>query len=109
MLVFSPPRLAALPDRQATFVLYKLAVNQPSPQWSLFLRVRYSTLTVNILRYTVNIRNATFGDLLCVITAEQVVTERTLFAMDPLLRFLVLRVLNVVGALSNYKRFIINQ
>ena len=55
--IFSPPRLAALPDRQATFVLYKLAVNQPSPQWSLFLRVRYSTLTVNIPRYTVNIRN----------------------------------------------------
>ena len=57
----------------------------------------------------VNIRNATFGDFLCVITAEQVVTEITLFAMAPLLRFMVLRVLNVVGALSNYKRFIINQ
>lgn len=31
--------LAAIPDRQATFVLFKLIVNQPSPQWSLFLRV----------------------------------------------------------------------
>ena len=32
-------RLAALPDRQATFLLYKLMVNQPSANWPLFLRV----------------------------------------------------------------------
>lgn len=46
--------LAALPDRQATFVLYKLVVNQPSPQWSLFLRAllsRNARLPVTIVKY----------------------------------------------------------
>lgn len=38
-LLFLLTSLAALPDRQATFVLFKLIVNQPAPQWSLFLRV----------------------------------------------------------------------
>jgi len=38
-LGFRFSRLAALPDRQATFLLYKLMVNQPSANWPLFLRV----------------------------------------------------------------------
>lgn len=88
MLIFSSPRLAALPDRQATFVLYKLTVNQPSPQWSLFLRVRYSTLysflilTVIILRYTVNIRNLKRQFcLFCVSIGEHVITDITAFTL----------------------------
>lgn len=47
-------RLAALTDRQATFVLYKLVVNQPSPKWPLFLQAllsRNARLPVTIVKY----------------------------------------------------------
>lgn len=46
--------LAALTDRQATFVLFKLMVNQPGPQWPLFIRAllsRNAKLPVTIVKY----------------------------------------------------------
>lgn len=46
--------LAALTDRQATFVLFKLIVNQPAPQWPLIIRAllsRNARLPVTVVKF----------------------------------------------------------
>lgn len=48
ILLFLFASLAAIPDRQATFVFFKLIVNQPAPQWSLFLRVSILFIRSNV-------------------------------------------------------------
>lgn len=48
ILLFLFASLAAIPDRQATFVFFKLIVNQPTPQWSLFLRVSILFIRSNV-------------------------------------------------------------
>ena len=45
--------MAALTDRQATFVLFKLMVNQPGPQWPLFIRVSCNPSILWLARYNV--------------------------------------------------------